>query len=169
MNPNNNLKKATISIILIGIGLGGFIDGIFLHQILQWHNMLSSTFPPNTMENMQINMNWDGFFHAGDLLITTVGIFLFATVAQQGIKLPNLRWFTGLLLMGWGIFNLVEGIIDHHLLGIHHVKYTPNKAWEHPSLAWDIGFLLIGGVGFIALGWLMSRLENSESVEVKPE
>lgn len=24
--------------ILLGTGLGGFIDGILLHQILQWHN-----------------------------------------------------------------------------------------------------------------------------------
>jgi uncharacterized membrane protein len=26
---------------LMGIGLGGFIDGIVLHQILQWHHMLT--------------------------------------------------------------------------------------------------------------------------------
>jgi uncharacterized membrane protein len=28
--------------ILLGIGLGGFVDGIVLHQILQWHHMLTS-------------------------------------------------------------------------------------------------------------------------------
>jgi uncharacterized membrane protein len=27
--------------LLFGIGLGGFLDGIVLHQILQWHHMLS--------------------------------------------------------------------------------------------------------------------------------
>ena len=34
--------------ILLGIGLGGFVDGIVLHQILQWHHMLSSEgdYPP---------------------------------------------------------------------------------------------------------------------------
>ena len=26
--------------ILYGLGLGGFIDGTVLHQILQWHHML---------------------------------------------------------------------------------------------------------------------------------
>jgi uncharacterized membrane protein len=25
----------------MGIGFGGFIEGIVLHQILQWHHMLS--------------------------------------------------------------------------------------------------------------------------------
>ena len=32
--------------ILLGIGLGGFVDGIVFHQILQWHNMLSARIPP---------------------------------------------------------------------------------------------------------------------------
>jgi uncharacterized membrane protein len=27
--------------IVLGIGVGGFIDGIFLHQIFQLHSMLS--------------------------------------------------------------------------------------------------------------------------------
>ena len=28
--------------ILFGLGLGGFFDGIVLHQVLQWHHMLTS-------------------------------------------------------------------------------------------------------------------------------
>lgn len=30
----------------LGIGIGGFIDGIILHQILQWHEMLSNKYLP---------------------------------------------------------------------------------------------------------------------------
>ncbi|MFH9118580.1 DUF2243 domain-containing protein [Streptomyces globisporus] len=26
--------------IILGVGLGGFVDGILLHQLLQWHHML---------------------------------------------------------------------------------------------------------------------------------
>ncbi|MGD9755596.1 MAG: DUF2243 domain-containing protein, partial [Acidimicrobiia bacterium] len=29
--------------LLIGIGLGGFVDGIVLHQVLQWHHLLTNT------------------------------------------------------------------------------------------------------------------------------
>ena len=29
--------------VLLGVGLGGFVDGILLHQLLQWHHMLTST------------------------------------------------------------------------------------------------------------------------------
>ena len=28
--------------IVLGLGLGGFVDGIALHQIMQWHNMGSA-------------------------------------------------------------------------------------------------------------------------------
>jgi uncharacterized membrane protein len=28
----------------------------------------------------------------------------------------------GLVLTGWGIFNIVKGLIDHQILGIHHVR-----------------------------------------------
>ncbi|MCK1539441.1 DUF2243 domain-containing protein, partial [Bradyrhizobium sp. 176] len=27
--------------VLLGLGLGGFFDGIVFHQLLQWHHMLS--------------------------------------------------------------------------------------------------------------------------------
>ena len=42
--------------ILLGTGLGGFVDGIVLHQILQWHNMLSSIRPPTDLITMKYNM-----------------------------------------------------------------------------------------------------------------
>lgn len=43
--------------------------------------------------------------------------------------------------MGFGISNLVEGIVDHHLLGLHHVNETvPREQWIY----WDVGFLIWG-------------------------
>lgn len=54
--------------------------------------------------------------------------------------------------MGWGLFNLIEGIVDHHVLGIHHVV-------ERLSLSvYDYAFLISGvlliaiGVGIIHMG-----------------
>jgi uncharacterized membrane protein len=71
---------------------------------------------------------------------------------RRGASLPNTRRFTGLLILGWGLFNLVEGAIDHHVLGIHHVRDLP----AHVPI-YDWLFLGIAGVGFIVLGWVMSR------------
>ena len=138
--------------LLLGLGLGGFADGILLHQIMQWHNMGSAVVPPATIESMSDNMRWDGFFHAAVWLLTVIGMYWLAADARSGRPLPSGRMLSGLLVLGWGLFNLVEGIVDHHLLGLHHVRDLP----AHVPL-YDWLFLAIGGVGFIALGWAMAR------------
>lgn len=145
--------------VVIGIGLGGFVDGIVLHQIMQWHNMGSSVVPPTTMEAMKQNMAWDGWFHLATWIITFVGVWMLWSHASGGRRLPSRRAFLGQMLLGWGVFNLAEGVVDHHLLGIHHVRDMP----AHVPL-YDWLFLAIGGVVFIGVGWLLaSRQEGAVS------
>jgi uncharacterized membrane protein len=103
--------RATVAGILIGIGMGGFVDGIVLHQIAQWHQMLSNIVPPHTMDAMRVNMTWDGLFHALTWIVTLVGILLLRSAASARAAIPSLQAFTGQLILGWGLFNLVEGII----------------------------------------------------------
>jgi uncharacterized membrane protein len=140
---------------VLGLGLGGFVDGISLHQIAGWHNMGSAVLPPTSMEAMRQNMVWDGWFHVATLILTTAGVYLLLRDARIGVPLPGSGAFTGQLLFGWGIFNLIEGLIDHHLLDIHHVRDIP----AHVPL-YDWIFLGVGGVGLIALGALLSRSET---------
>lgn len=143
-------KQAGMASFLIGIGMGGFVDGIVLHQILQWHNMVSNWIPPTTMEAMRINMVWDGVFHAFVWLVTLIGIFMLWRAAYQREEIPSLRAFAGQLILGWGVFNLVEGIIDHQILGIHYVREVPEYQ------VYNLTFLAVGGVLFILIGWLLS-------------
>jgi uncharacterized membrane protein len=150
--------RATTAGILLGVGLGGFVDGIALHQIAQWHNMLSARLPPHTMENMRINMTWDGLFHAFAWVVTVTGLYMLFGAARGRDALPSTGSFTGTLILGWGLFNLVEGLIDHQLLGIHHVKEGPDY------LAYDLTFLAVGGVGLILLGWAMMRAGGRNAV-----
>ena len=138
--------------LMLGVGLGGFVDGIMLHQIINWHNMGSAVAPPTTMEAMRQNMVWDGWFHAAVWLLTLTGVFWLLNDARRGAALPGTKAFTGLLILGWGLFNLVEGVVDHHLLGLHHVRDLP----VHVPL-YDWLFLGIGGAGFILLGLAMAR------------
>ena len=54
MREAHRSHRATVAGILIG--MSGFVDGIVLHQIAQWHNMLSNIVPPHTMDTMRVNM-----------------------------------------------------------------------------------------------------------------
>jgi uncharacterized membrane protein len=139
--------------ILLGLGLGGFVDGILLHQIVHWHNMGSARLPPVTLEALQTNMRWDGFLHAAAWVFCVTGVYQLLRDARRGLLLPGPRAFTGLLLVGWGMFNLVEGSIDHHLLALHHVRDLPVHM---PVYDWI--FLVLFGIGIIALGRWMSRV-----------
>ncbi len=147
-------RRPAIAGLLLGVGLGGFADGIVLHQILAWHNMLSSVLPPVTLDAMHVNMRWDGYFHAGSWLATLTGVLLLWPTVRQPVQLPGTSWLVGLMLTGWGTFNLVEGVIDHQLLQIHHVRgYGPN-------LVWDMGFLA-SGVVLIAIGLTIARAASA--------
>lgn len=139
--------------ILLGVGLGGFVDGIVLHQILQWHHMISDEYPPTTLENARLNVTADGFFHAFVWIAVAVGLALLWRVVRAG-RPWTWRALLGWILAGWGIFNVVEGTIDHHILQVHRVK--PDAA--EPML-WDIGFLVLGAL-LITGGWLLARSDR---------
>ena len=160
MQAPDHRQRATTAGILLGIGLGGFVDGIALHQILQWHNMLSNWLPPTTMAAMQRNMVWDGLFHAFVWLVTLLGVFLLWSAASQQETMPALGAFIGQLLVGWSLFNLVEGLIDHQILGVHYVRQVTNyRVYNHTYLA-------VGGAGLLLVGWLLMQTRRRDVIEL---
>lgn len=155
--------RARTAALLLGVGLGGFLDGIVLHQIAHWHQMLSARVPPETIEAMKRNMSADGWFHLATWLVTLAGVLVLRSAVRGAGPLPSLRGFFGDFLLGWGAFNLVEGIVDHHLLELHHVRDLPAHV---PMYDWL--FLLLGGVGLIVLGVVLREpLPPSAAVEAE--
>jgi uncharacterized membrane protein len=152
-------RRAVWGVVLLGVGLGGFFDGIVVHQILQWHHMFTADYPPTTLGNLELNTLGDGLFHAATYLSTVAGLLLVWS-ATRG---PRVRWsnklLIGGLLAGWGTFNVVEGIVDHHLLQIHHVRPGPGE------LLYDLGFLAWGAI-MLAAGLLLMRSGDQETVVV---
>lgn len=137
--------------VLMGAGMGGFVDGIVFHQILQFHNMVSGWLPPSNLVDAKVNMFWDGVFHAAVWVMTALGLWMLWNAGRR----PDVPWsgrtFLGAWIGGWGIFNTVEGLFDHLILGIHHVnEYAPDP------LAWDLAFQA-SGIVLIVLGWLLAR------------
>ena len=157
MDPRERLRLPGI---ILGVGLGGFVDGILLHQVLQWHHMLTSTdsdriglpfYPADTVPGLEVNTLADGLFHGVAWLAVVVGLsLLYSRVRQTRPRVWSWQALWGWVLAGWGLFNLVEGVVDHHLLGIHHVRSGPHQVW------WDIGFLAFGAA-LVAGGYLLQR------------
>jgi uncharacterized membrane protein len=50
------------------------------------------------------------------------------------------------MVAGWGLFNVVEGLLDHYILNLHHVRPGPNQATN------DLAFLICGAL--LAIGGL---------------
>lgn len=141
--------------VFFGLGLGGFFDGIVLHQVLQWHHMASSAgFATDTVEGLRWNILFDGLFHMATYVFVLVGLVI---LWRRGRR-RHLGWsttgFAGSLLVGFGAFNLVEGTLNHHVLGLHHVNETvPRAQWIY----WDVGFLIWGAVLLVVGLILLAR------------
>jgi uncharacterized membrane protein len=85
------------------------------------------------------------------------GVWLLWRDGRAGIVPPG-RVLAGQMLIGWAMFNLVEGIIDHHLLELHHVRDLPAHV---PMYDWL--FLLAGGILLGLAGWWMSRVDGTRT------
>jgi uncharacterized membrane protein len=157
----NPVPLTTASIIL-GIGLGGFIDGIWLHQILQWHEMLSNKVTVDTVIGKSVNMFWDGVFHFFCLLVVLTGVILLWKLLFRTDINRSKKLFSGGLLLGWGLFNLIEGVIDHHLLKLHYVRQVSGN----PDF-WNLLFLVVSVVMLIIGGILIYKTDHYNTPENK--
>jgi uncharacterized membrane protein len=159
--PTTSARRVIVPLVLLGCGVGAFIDGIVLHQILQWHHMLSatSTHPPQTVAGLEANTLADGVFHAAALVLTVLGLAGVIHAWQEGRIAPPWRRHIGLLLIGWAVFNLVEGVIDHHVLGLHNVRDDVSR----PGV-WNIAFL-IASAALLLAGLLLSRTATDSRPE----
>ena len=136
--------------ILLGIGLGGFLDGIVMHQILQWHHMVSDEVTANSLAGLEDNTLADGIFHAVTWTITVIGTLVAVRAWRAGELAPPWRGHVGALLAGWGIFNLLDSA-NHFILGLHHIRDDLGG-----PRGWDVGFLVLA-LALIAAGAAMTR------------
>jgi len=135
----NTVKKTAIGSFLFGIGMIGMLDGIIFHQILQWHSV-------NMHTDRVHQIISDGLFH----LFVTIIIFISGIVLWRANPLDKPSSFWGSFLLGAGTFNLVEGIMNHHVLQIHHVKPGPNQ------FLFDISYDICA-IFLLLIGWMLVR------------
>lgn len=121
-----------------------------LHQLLQWHHMVSAQTPPSSLAGLEDNTLADGIFHAVTWLVTTLGSLAAYRAWQRGEVAPPWGVHAGALLAGWGIFNLVDSA-NHFILGLHHIRDDLGG-----PVSWDVGFLVFALV-LIAVGAALIR------------
>lgn len=142
--------------IVLGLGLGMFVDGIVLHQLLQWHHLVAEYEPAGSVEGLKENTLWDGVFHASAWVVTLVGAMLLWRSRSSPLRLP-FRAFTGLLLIGWGAFNVMDQLVFHLALGAHHIRMVENYQ------VYDWSFFGIGVLMALA-GWGLVRSDRPAPV-----
>ncbi|MFE8700063.1 DUF2243 domain-containing protein [Cytobacillus sp. FJAT-54145] len=137
-------KNLFIASFILGLGLLGAIDGIVFHQLLQWHHMILSP-------NIKLEIITDGLFTAAfTALLIWGGVKIFQDARNQELGYSWRLFFSGIFI-GGGVFNLVEGIIDHHILQVHRVRPTADN-----PLLYDLAFLA-SGVLLVLIGLLIKR------------
>jgi len=129
--------------LLLGIGLGGFVDGIVLHQILQWHHMLTSAGEPmTTVAGLESNTLVDGLFHAATWVCVVVGSSLMLRAWRVGRAAPHWREHIGLMLARGRVDARFEAVIGR-LGGVwpdvaqgRVLAETAHRPWPLPSGPW---------------------------------
>lgn len=133
---------------VLGFALGGFFDGILLHQILQWHHLLSLV--PG-IDDLRLQVLWDGYFHALMYLIALAGLAGLWRLHRRGQG--NWSWpLVGAALVGFGIWHVVDALLSHWLLGIHRIRIDSDD-----PLLWDLMWLALFGIVPLVIGLRLRR------------
>ncbi|WP_211102927.1 DUF2243 domain-containing protein [Azospirillum sp. B21] len=134
----------------LGFALGGFFDGILLHQILQWHHLLSGIADP-AFADIGVQILADGLFHALMYVIAAVGLWLLWH-GRRGVAEVGGRRLMGWALVGFGVWHMLDGLMSHWLLGLHRIRMDVDN-----KLFWDLLWFFAFGVAAVAAGWWLTR------------
>ena len=142
-------NRVQLPAYLTGFGLGAFLDGIVFHQLLRWHHLVSAYDPPTGLAALERNVVWDGVFHlAAEVVVAGSVVWLWAS--RRHLRDAGVRWLVGAMLVGWGVFNLVDEVVFHLVLGAHHIRMVDNY------LVYDLIYTVVG-VGLVVGGLALQR------------
>ncbi|WP_226951254.1 DUF2243 domain-containing protein [Rhizobium terrae] len=134
--------------LALGFGLGGFFDGILLHQILQWHHLLSGI--EEARQDIRILILTDGLFHILMYVITGVGLWLLAHTRREFSSAGADRRLLANAIVGFGIWHVLDALLSHWVLGIHRIRMEVDN-----PLFWDLLWLMVFGLVPLVIGWII--------------
>jgi uncharacterized membrane protein len=140
---------------LLGFALGGFADGIVFHQILQWHHLLSNV-PGDAFDDLRVQVLADGVFHVAMYAVMAVGLWLLWRSRVAFLDDRSDRLFAAAMLVGFGLWHIVDAVFSHWLLGIHHIRMATDNV-----LLWDMSVFAFGLLVTAAGLWLARHRPQS--------
>jgi uncharacterized membrane protein len=141
---------------VLGVAFGGFFDGILLHQVLQWHHLLSLV-DAEAVRDIRVQILADGLFHVLMYAIAAFGLWLLWR-GRRGFEDPGTDMkVLAATVLGFSVWQFVDVVLFHWILQIHRIRVgVPNP------LLYDLGWLMVFGVPTLALGLWLSRRAGSE-------
>jgi len=70
---------------MLGFAIGGFFDGILLHQVLQWHHLLSGL-QGGRFDDLRFQIMADGLFHLLMYLRSASRAFIYCGVPMRSSR-----------------------------------------------------------------------------------
>ncbi|WP_342643687.1 DUF2243 domain-containing protein [Rhodoligotrophos ferricapiens] len=150
----SRFRRSIWAAYLLGFGLGGFFDGILLHQILQWHHLLSLV---EGAGDLRAQVVYDGLFHALMYVIAFAGLVLLLKGQGELSDMPGSAVLVGSALIGFGLWHVIDAVLSHWVLGIHRIKLdSPNP------LLWDLIWVIVFGLVPMVLGWVLRNRAHED-------
>lgn len=150
----NNVPRPLKSAgFLLGFALGGFFDGILLHQVLQWHHLLSNV---SAVQDMRMQIMADGVFHVFMYVIAVVALVKLWRARASTTEAGATGSLWGNALIGFGVWHILDSVFSHWITGIHRIKIdSPNP------LMWDLIWFFVFGLLPLFIGWWLRRRPES--------
>jgi len=139
--------RSLLAGVLCGVGLAAFLDEVVFHQLLRWHHFYDRSTPDVALVS-------DGLFHTGGWVAVVSGLFLFADLQRRGAR--DTRRVVAGVLLGWGGFQLYDGLVQHRLLGLHQIRYGVDL------LPYDVVWNTAGALGLLAGAGLLLVARSRE-------
>ncbi|WP_458189680.1 DUF2243 domain-containing protein [Haladaptatus sp. NG-WS-4] len=145
---------------VFGFGFSGLIDVLVLHQVLQWHHLVSGIYPMDTLDGLRTNVRADGLFSIAMVTIMCIGGGLLWQSERRTDAPLALRPLFGAAIIGLGAFDLYDVVVDHAILGLHQPlsrggSYNPH--WAGVSL-----LIVLAGVYVLHTG---TRVRDENAAE----
>lgn len=136
---------------LLGFALGAFFDGILLHQVLQWHHLLSGL-QGEPFNDIRVQILADGLFHLKAYVFALIGLGLLWHTRGEFTRPLAGRLLLADTLIGFGVWHVLDGILSHWILGIHRIRMDAENV-----LLWDLVWFFVFGIAVIAAGWWLRQ------------